>query len=77
MIAEFRAGPAPPAQASPPPRQPSDWVELLNAGAAPASLGGWTLVAGDPGSKMADRWQLPAVDVPPGGYVVLIESGVV
>jgi hypothetical protein len=50
----------------------SDWVELLNPGSSPVSLEGWTLEAGT-GAK-ADRWKLPAAELPAGGYLVLLDG---
>ncbi len=50
----------------------SDWLELHNAGDAAADLTGWYLSddAGD-----LDKWQLPAVTIAPGAYLVVFASG--
>ncbi|KIZ03261.1 hypothetical protein MNEG_4701 [Monoraphidium neglectum] len=70
------ASPANGSLAAPGTTKPTDWVELLNTGAAPTSLGGWVLSeGGQEGGKGGGRWQLPPVDLPPGGYLVLIGVG--
>lgn len=50
----------------------SDWLELHNPTAAPVSLGGTALTdsAADPA-----KWPLPAVVLPPGGFLVIFASG--
>ena len=50
----------------------SDWIELHNPSSAPLNLDGYYLTdtAGDP-----DRWQLPAVTLPAGAYLVVFASG--
>ncbi len=47
----------------------SEWLELYNAGGEPADLGGWTVE-----DNRAAR-QIPAVLVPPGGFVILAGGG--
>ncbi len=51
---------------------PEDWIELHNAGPTPVNLLGWSLSRDrdEPG-----RWVFPAVDLPPGGYLVVFASG--
>jgi hypothetical protein len=51
--------------------QGREWLELFNYGSAAVDLGGWTLA--DEGS---DQIVLPAVEIPPGGYVVLVSGGI-
>lgn len=59
-ISEVLSDPAEPGRDA-----PYEWVELVNTGAAPVSLEGWSI------EDTARRDLLPAVIVPPGGYVVL------
>jgi hypothetical protein len=49
----------------------SDWIELHNPDTAPADLNGWFLT--DSASNKS-KWQLPAVTLPPGGYLVVFAS---
>ncbi|MBL9176357.1 MAG: CotH kinase family protein [Verrucomicrobiales bacterium] len=50
----------------------SDWIELHNPDRAPVNLEGWALT-----DTKTDRglWRLPAVTVPPNGYLVVFASG--
>lgn len=49
--------------------KPEDWVELHNAGAADANIGGWGLTDDD--TKL-QKWQFPAgTTVPAGGYLLV------
>ncbi|KAI8471595.1 MAG: coth protein-domain-containing protein [Monoraphidium minutum] len=77
VISEVVADPASAssgALASPATGEPSDWAELHNLGPAPANLGGWVLVAGEPGARGADRFELPPVELPAGGFLVITEA---
>jgi CotH protein/lamin tail-like protein len=49
----------------------ADWLELYNPGPGPASLGGWYLT--DKSTKLT-KWQIPAVTLPAGGYLVVFCS---
>src|SRR5262245_32784967 len=52
---------------------PSDWIEIYNAGAGPQSLGGWSLTddAGEPG-----KWRFPlGVQMPADSYLIVFASG--
>jgi hypothetical protein len=79
VISEFLAAHAPNGSAplAPPGAPPGDgardWVELLNASPAPVDLAGWALEAG--GKNKGEAWVLPAVQLPAGGYIVLIGGG--
>ncbi len=46
----------------------SDWIELKNTDAAPVNVGGWFLADSE------EQWQLPSVDIPAGGYLVVFAS---
>jgi hypothetical protein len=50
----------------------SDWIELHNAEDTPLGLGGWYLTDD---SERLNRWRLPAVSIPPHGYLVVFASG--
>lgn len=50
----------------------SDWIELLNAGTATASLNGWFLT--DTTNNLA-RWRFPNVTLPPKAFLVVFASG--
>ena len=50
----------------------SDWVELENTGLASEPLTGWTL-SDDPSDLT--RWEFPAVELPPGAFLVVFASG--
>jgi len=50
----------------------SDWLELHNPGDAAISTDGWYLT--DEASNLT-KWQLPAVDVGAGGYLLVFASG--
>jgi hypothetical protein len=52
--------------------QRSDWIELKNTTAAPINLGGWHLTDD---SVDLDKWTLPAVSIPAGGFLVVFASG--
>lgn len=47
---------------------PSDWVELVNSGSSSVNTQGWILSDSKDASK---GWQMPAVEVPPGGLLVV------
>ena len=49
----------------------SDWIEIFNTTASTISTAGWFLTD-DPGEL--DKWQLPAVDLGPGAYLVVFAS---
>ncbi len=49
-----------------------DWIELYNAGAAPVNLFNYSL-SDDP--LIPDKWVLPNLLLPPGGYTVIFCSG--
>jgi hypothetical protein len=49
-----------------------DWIELHNRGSQSVNLLGWSLTD-DPAEP--DKWMLPSVDLPPGGYLVIFASG--
>ncbi|RYD74515.1 MAG: lamin tail domain-containing protein, partial [Verrucomicrobiaceae bacterium] len=50
----------------------SDWIELRNNGGASVNLLGWRLTdnEAEPG-----KWVFPAVEIAPGGYLVVFASG--
>ncbi|MFC1485667.1 CotH kinase family protein [Candidatus Latescibacterota bacterium] len=50
----------------------SDWIEVVNTGGAPVSLGGYRL-SDDPTEP--DRWLFPDIDLSPGGRLVVFASG--
>lgn len=50
------------------PEPQGEWVELVNIGAAPAWLEGWTLEDGGGATP------LPAVEVPPGRYALIVAA---
>jgi hypothetical protein len=50
----------------------SDWIELKNTTAATINVAGWHLT--DDSSDL-DKWTLPAVNIPAGGYLVVFASG--
>ncbi|MEM7236125.1 MAG: lamin tail domain-containing protein, partial [Planctomycetota bacterium] len=50
----------------------SDWIELYNAGASEVNLEGYRLTD-DPDET--EKWTLPAIVVPPGGYLLVWASG--
>lgn len=52
--------------------QRSDWIELKNTTAAPINLAGWHLT--DDAADL-DKWSLPDVNIPAGGYLVVFASG--
>jgi hypothetical protein len=49
----------------------SDWIELHNPDALPVDLNGWFLTDSASNKK---KWQLPAVTLAPGGYLVIFAS---
>ena len=49
----------------------SDWIEIHNPDESPVSLAGWYLT--DAASNKT-KWQLPAVTLPAGGYLVVFAS---
>ncbi len=50
-----------------------DWIELHNRGAASLNLAGWSLTD-DPEDPA--KWSLPAIQIAPGGYLVIFASGI-
>jgi hypothetical protein len=50
----------------------ADWVELYNPDPAPAPLAGWFLTNS---ATNPNKWKIPAVTLPPGGYIVIFCSG--
>ena len=50
----------------------SDWIELLNVSEAPVSLEGWALTDD---VRNLQKWIFPAVEIQPGGYLVVFASG--
>ena len=50
----------------------SDWIEIFNAGDAPANMSGWSLTD-DPADTA--KWPFPAVTIDPGAYLVVFASG--
>ena len=50
----------------------SDWIEIQNQGAAALNLEGWYLT--DDADEML-RWRFPAVEILPGGYLLVFASG--
>lgn len=50
----------------------SDWIELFNASATAASLGGWYLT--DRTNNLA-QWRIPSVTLLPNQYLVIFASG--
>ncbi|MBI3869625.1 MAG: CotH kinase family protein [Verrucomicrobia bacterium] len=53
-------------------RQPSDWIELFNAGAESVSLLGWHLTDD---SKDLRKWTFPETKLLPGEYLLVFASG--
>ncbi len=51
----------------------SDWIELQNRGATAVNLGGWYLTD-DPDNLT--KWALPAVQIAPGGFLLVFASGI-
>jgi hypothetical protein len=49
----------------------ADWLELYNPGPSPADLSGWYLT--NKSTKLT-KWQIPAVTLPPGGFLVIFCS---
>jgi hypothetical protein len=49
----------------------SDWIELHNPDPAAVNLAGWYLTDD---AKDLTRWQLPAITIPPGGYLLVFAS---
>lgn len=50
----------------------SDWIELFNAGATPASLDGWFLTD-DPATPT--KWRVPEIELESNSYLVIFASG--
>jgi hypothetical protein len=50
----------------------SDWIELHNTAATSVDLTGWWLT--DDADNLA-QWQMPATNLPPGGFLVVFASG--
>jgi hypothetical protein len=52
--------------------QSSDWIEINNPADSPLNLAGWYLTddTDDP-----TKWELPAVEVAPRGYMIVFASG--
>lgn len=53
-------------------REYSDWIELYNAGGAPATLDGWFLTDD---RKDLKKWRFPSVSVGPNEFLVVFASG--
>ena len=53
-------------------RQPSDWIEILNAGAEAVNLAGWHLTDD---SKDSRKWAFPETKLQPGEYLLVFASG--
>lgn len=51
--------------------QYSDWIELHNPDTVAVNLAGWYLTDD---AKELDKWQFPAVTIPPGGYLIVFAS---
>ena len=49
----------------------SDWIELHNPDATAADLSGWHLTDA---AGIKTKWPLPAITLPPGGYLVVFAS---
>jgi hypothetical protein len=49
-----------------------DWIELKNTTAGSINLSGWHLTDDE---NDLDKWTLPAVNIPSGGYLVVFASG--
>ena len=49
----------------------SDWIELHNPDPVAVNLAGWYLTDD---AKNLTRWQLPAITIPPGGYLLVFAS---
>ena len=49
-----------------------DWIEIWNTSGEAGDLGGWYLTD-DP--KNLTKWQLPAIEMTSGGYLVVFASG--
>ncbi|WP_127792590.1 lamin tail domain-containing protein [Agromyces sp. LHK192] len=53
----------------------TDWVEVVNTGAAPVDLSGWTLMDGDPVGHAADVTPLPVgTSLAPGAFFVFDQN---
>lgn len=50
----------------------SDWIELYNNNSFDHGMDGWFLT--DDATNLA-KWELPAVSIPPGGFLVIFASG--
>jgi len=50
----------------------SDWIEILNATAAPVNLQGWFLT--DQAANLT-KWQFPSTNLPPAAYMLVFASG--
>ncbi len=48
-----------------------DWIELHNSGSAAVNLTGWHLTDDD---ALPKKWTFPAVNIAPGGYLVVFAS---
>ncbi len=49
----------------------SDWIEIQNESSATANIGGWYLT--DATNNLV-KWQFPATNIPPSGYLVVFAS---
>jgi hypothetical protein len=49
-----------------------DWIELLNRGATPVNLLGWSL---SDSTSEGGRWTFPSITLQPGQYLVVFASG--
>ncbi|MBL9203028.1 MAG: CotH kinase family protein [Opitutaceae bacterium] len=50
----------------------SDWIEIHNPDTTAANLDGWFLTDS---ALLKTKWQIPAVTIPAGGYLVIFASG--
>ncbi|MCZ6794154.1 MAG: lamin tail domain-containing protein, partial [Planctomycetota bacterium] len=49
----------------------TDWIEVFNAGATTANVGGWYLT--DFVDELT-KWQFPPVEIGPGGFLLVFAS---
>jgi MYXO-CTERM domain-containing protein len=52
-----------------------DFIELFNRGAEPVSLAGWSIQYGGDNRAFSQRLDLPAVEIPAGGYFLIQLAG--
>ena len=53
-------------------KEPSDWLEIYNSSASDINLKGWHLTDTPDNPSL---WTFPAINLPPGGYIVVFASG--